>query len=264
MELFKLGFITVRLVDIIDISVVTFLFYKLYELLRGSIALRIIVAIGFVFLMWKAVELFDMLLLKSILDEFLGVGALALIIIFAAEIRRFLLILGKNTLISRAWQQLFTSTDDSTFDYNDLIDAVEEMKKARLGALIVLTGSDHLESIRETGDLIGAPVSERVLYSFFLKDSPLHDGAVIIDNNVIAAARCVLPLSRSTKLPPELGLRHRAAAGVSETSDALVIIVSEERQEISLASHGEIQRDVDLISLEGAIRKHYQQSKEGD
>lgn len=262
MELFKLGFITVRLVDIIDISVVTFLFYKLYELLRGSIALRIIIAIGFVFLLWKVVELLDMLLLKSILDEFLGVGALALIIIFSAEIRRFLVLLGKNTIISRAWQQLFTSTEEASFNYDHLIDAVEEINKAELGALIVLTGSDHLESIRETGDKIGAPVSERVLYSFFLKDSPLHDGAVIIDNNSIAAARCVLPLSRSTKLPPELGLRHRAAAGVTETSDALVIIVSEERQEISLANQGQIQRNVDLISLERAIRNHYLNKEE--
>ena len=262
MELFKLGFITVRLVDLIDISVVTFLFFKLYELLRGSLALRITIAIGFVFLMWKVVELLDMLLLKSILDEFLGVGALALIIIFSTEIRRFLLILGKNTILSRAWQQLFAPTEAGAFDYDDLIDAVEEIKKAELGALIVLTGQDHLESIRETGDLIGAPVSERVLYSFFLKDSPLHDGAVIIDNNVIAAARCVLPLSRSTKLPPELGLRHRAAVGVSEASDALVIIVSEERQEISLVKQGVIQRNVDLISLESGIRKHYQAKEE--
>lgn len=256
MELFKIGFVTIRLVDIVDISVVTFLFYKVYEILRGSLALRIIIALGFVFLIWKLVELLDMLLLKSILDEFLGVGAIALIIIFAAEIRRFLLLLGRNSIFAKAWQQLFQNTNTDEFAYNDLINAMEEIKRAELGALIILTGSDRLESIRETGDLIGAPVSERVLHSFFLKDSPLHDGAVIIENNQIVAARCVLPISRDPDLPPELGLRHRAAIGVSEASDALVLIVSEERQEISIVTHGKLTRNVDLITLEAAIRKH--------
>ncbi len=262
MELFKIGFITVRLVDIIDISVVTFLFYKLYELLRGSIALRIILAILFVFVGWKVVDLLDMVLLRSILDEFLGVGALALIIIFSAEIRRFLLLISKNTLISRALSQLFVSTREAEFSYDELIDGIVEIKRAKLGALIVLTGDDHLESIRETGDLIGAPVSERVLHSFFLHDSPLHDGAVIIDNYEIAAARCVLPLSREKNLPPELGLRHRAALGISEASDCLVIVVSEERQEISIARQAQLERNVDLITLESAIRAHYSSTKD--
>lgn len=257
MELFKIGFITIRLVDIIDISVVTFLFYRLYDLLRGSIALRIILALLLVFVGWKVVDLLDMVLLRSILDEFLGVGALALIIIFSSEIRRFLLLIGKNTIVSRALNQLFVSAQETDFSYDDLVDAVQEIKRSELGALIVLTGQDHLESIRETGDLIGAPVSERVLHSFFLKDSPLHDGAVIIDSYEIAAARCVLPLSRDKNLPPELGLRHRAALGVTEGSDCLVIVVSEERQEISIVKQSKIQRDVDLITLEGAIRKHY-------
>lgn len=261
MELFKIGFVTVRLVDIIDISVVTFLFYKLYELLRGSLAFRIILALGFVFLIWKIVELMDMLLLKSILDEFLGVGAIALIVIFASEIRRFLLLIGKNSIISKAWQQLFMNTVSEGFAYNDLVNAIEEIKRAELGALIVVAGGENLESIKETGDLIGAPVSERVLHSFFLKDSPLHDGAVIIENNLIAAARCVLPISRSPKLPPELGLRHRAAMGIAEVSDALVLVVSEERQEISVVSNGEIKRNVDLISLEAAIRSHLEKSE---
>lgn len=262
MELFKIGFVAVRLVDIIDISVVTFLFYKLYELLRGSLALRIIMAIGSVFLLWKLVDLMNMVLLKSILDEFLGVGAIALIIIFASEIRRFLLLIAKNTILARAWQQLSNTPEIKNFSINEVVDAVEEIKKSELGALIIMTGNDPLEAIKETGDLIGAPVSERLLYSFFLKDSPLHDGAVIISQNQIAAARCVLPLSRRSNLPAELGLRHRAALGISEASDAVVLIVSEERAEISIASHGELQRNVDLITLEGTIREHFQTVQE--
>lgn len=261
MELFKIGFVTIRLIDIIDISVVTFLFYKLYELLRGSIAIRILTALLTVFLLWKLVDLLDMLLLKSILDQFLGVGAIALIIIFAAEIRRFLLIIGKNTLLSRAWDQIFRTTQEE-IEYDEIVDAIEAIKKAGLGALIVLTGRDVLENIKETGDEIGAAFSERLLYSIFLTDGPLHDGAVVIDNNEIAAARCVLPISSNPNLPPELGLRHRAALGMAETSDALVIIVSEERHEISLAQDGALQRNVDLITLEGAIRKFYRFERE--
>lgn len=128
MELFKLGFITIRLVDIIDISVVTLLFYKLYDLLRGSLAIRILFALLTVFLFWKLVDLLEMVLLKSILDEFLGVGAIALIVIFSAEIRRFLVILGRNTLLSRAWGQVFAG-QSSNFAYHELVRGVEDMAK---------------------------------------------------------------------------------------------------------------------------------------
>lgn len=256
MELFKIGFVTIRLVDIIDISVVTFLFYKLYELLRGSIAIRILTAILTVFLLWKLVDLLDMVLLKSILDQFLGVGAIAVIILFATEIRRFLIILGKNTILARAWDQIFSSGASSQIDVNEIVDAIEEMVREELGALIIVAGQDSLERIQETGDPIGAAVSERLLHSIFLKDSPLHDGAVIIADNQIAAARCVLPLSTRRDLPAKLGLRHRSALGISETSDSLVIIVSEERQEVSLAREGHLRRKVDLITLEGALRQH--------
>lgn len=257
MELFKIGFVTIRLVDIVDISVVTFLFYKLYELLRGSIAIRILTALLSVFLLWKLVDLLDMVLLRSILDQFLGVGAIALIIIFAAEIRRFLIILGKNTIIARAWEQIFTSTETSEIHFNELVDAIEEINEERLGALIVITGKNHLDAIKETGDRIGAKVSERLLHSIFLKESPLHDGAVIIDQDEISAARCVLPLSTRSDIPPELGLRHRSALGISESSDCLVVIVSEERNEISIVREGNLQRNVDLITLESALRQHY-------
>lgn len=259
MELFKIGFLSVRLIDIIDISVVTFLFYRLYELLRGSIAVRILFALLAVFLLWKFVDLLEMVLLKSILDQFLGVGAIALIVIFAAEIRRFLVLLGRNTILSRVWGQIF-SNQVSTFPFHELVRAVEGLEQQGLGALIVVAGQENLDRFKETGDPIGAGVAERLFLSIFLKDSPLHDGAVIIDKGLVAAARCVLPLSTKPDLPPELGLRHRSALGMSEASDALVIIVSEERQEISIAKEGILQRDIDPISLEAALRKHFESS----
>lgn len=259
MELFKIGFITVRLVDIIDISIVTILFYRLYELLRGSIAVRILVAIVSVFITWKLVDLLDLVLLKSILDQFLGVGAIALIILFAPEIRRFLIMLGKNTIFDRALRQLSLTQQEKRYYIESLIEGVEDLKKGKLGALIVLTGSDNLERIQETGEILGSEVSEHLLYSIFLPASPLHDGAVLIDNNRVAAARCILPLTDNKDLPPELGLRHRSALGVSEQTDALVIIVSEERQEISVAYEGELERNLDRFNLEKRIRKFYGQ-----
>lgn len=256
MELFNVGFLTVRLIDVIDISLVTYLFYKLYHLLKGSIALRIMFAIGVVFFVWKLVDLLDMVLLKTILDQVIGVGAIALIVIFAAEIRRFLVMLGRNSIIAKAWEQFFTKAE-TQHSYEELVKGIEEIAKAGLGALIVVTGGDSLDRIKETGDPIGAEVSERLLYSIFLKDGPLHDGAVIIDHNRIAAARCILPLSHNSALPPELGLRHRAGLGLAEGTDALVIVVSEERGEVSLVKEGKFQRDVDVITLEGELRAHF-------
>ncbi len=256
MELFKIGFITVRLIDMIDVSVVTFIFYRLYHLLRNSIALRILFALTLVFLFWKLVDLLDMVLLKSILDQIIGVGAIALIVIFSAEIRRFLVVLGRNSFLSKAWEQFFTKAEIQ-HSYEELVAGIEEIAKAGLGALIVITGQDSLDRFKETGDQIGAEVSERLLYSIFLKDGPLHDGAVIIDKNKIAAARCILPLSSNPSLPPELGLRHRSGLGLSEGTDALVIVISEERREISIVKEGKLQRKVDVITLEAALKDHF-------
>lgn len=259
MELFKVGFLTIRLIDLIDISIVTFLFYRLYLLMRGTIAMRILIAITTVFFVWKLVDLLDLVLLKTILDQFIGVGAIALIVLFSAEIRRFLVLLGRNSIIAKAWEQFFTKAE-TQHSYEELVAGIEEIAKAGLGALIVVTGADPLDRIKETGDPIGAEVSERLLYSIFLKDGPLHDGAVVIDHNRIAAARCVLPLSQNQNLPPELGLRHRAGLGISEGTDALVLVVSEERNEVSVIKEGKLKRNVDVITLEGALRDHFNPS----
>ncbi|MFM2376239.1 MAG: hypothetical protein RLZZ165_1336 [Bacteroidota bacterium] len=256
MELFSIGFLTVRLVDLFDISVVTVLFYQLYHLLKGSIAMRILIAIMVVFFMGKLVDLLDMVVLRTILDQFIGVGAIAMIVIFSAEIRRFLILLGRNSIIAKAWEQFFNKAE-TQHSYQELVKGIEEIAKAGFGALIVITGADPLDHIKETGDPIGAEVSERLLFSIFLKDGPLHDGAVVIDHNRIAAARCILPVSQSNKLAPELGLRHRAGLGLAEASDALVIVVSEERNEVSIVKEGHLSRDVDVITLEGALRDHF-------
>ncbi|MDX2246798.1 MAG: diadenylate cyclase [Bacteroidia bacterium] len=258
MELFKIGFVTVRLVDVIDISIVAFLFYKLYENLKGSLAVRVTSLIISVFLVWKLVDLLNFRLLGTILDEFLGLGAIAIVIIFAPEIRRFLSVISKNTLIDRIMRQV-TSRTESDSTYREVVEALKSLRASGNGALIVLVGSNPLSEIQETGDRLDANITARLIYSIFQKESPLHDGAMILQNNRISAVRCILPISKNPRIDPELGLRHRSALGVTEISDSLAIVVSEERRELSIASEGELVRNIDYQEIESAISKHFQQ-----
>ncbi len=258
MELFDIGFVTVRLVDILDISLVSLLIYNLYRNIRGRLALRIMSLVISVFLVWKLVDLLDFRLLGSILDEFLSLGAVALVIIFAPEIRSFLSAISKNTLFDRIVRQVSSgSVSDET--YREVVDALKSLRATGNGALIIFTGSDPLNEIQETGDRLNSTIAARLIYTIFQKESPLHDGAMILHDDRIAAVRCILPISKSTELDPELGLRHRSALGITEQSDTLAIIVSEERREVSLAYRGKLKRNVDYHEVEDAIKNHYQQ-----
>jgi uncharacterized protein (TIGR00159 family) len=262
MELFKIGFVSVRLVDIIDISIVTILLYKLFEVIRGTVAVRIIVVLISIFLVWKLVDLLDLVLLKSILDQvFLGLGAVALVIIFASEIRRFLAEISRNTLLDR----LFTQAGPRVvagITYREVVDAVKYICERGDGALIVIVGRNLLEAIQNTGDRLNADVSARLIESIFQKYSPLHDGGMIIQDNKIVAARCILPIHDKPDLPPHLGMRHRAAIGVTEISDALAIAVSEERQEISIAYMGKLSSNLNYTELDEIISSHFQKLTE--
>lgn len=256
MELFKIGFLPVRIVDLIDISIVAFLFYKLYDWLRGSLAIRIAIAILVVFLISYAVENLGLVLVDNILDQFIGVGFIAIIVIFAPEIRRFLNLFGRNSFLDRLLRgDPFQA--DVVKSIEEMMNGIEQMQKDGVGALIVLTGQEQLDRIVETGDMLNSEVSGRLLQSIFNTTSPLHDGAVVISGNRIIAARCVLPITEKTDFPPELGMRHRAAAGLSENSRALIISVSEETHQVSVAHEGELERDVDPMNLERIIREFY-------
>ncbi|MEM6262168.1 MAG: diadenylate cyclase CdaA [Bacteroidota bacterium] len=259
MELFKIGFVPVRLVDLLDVAVVTFLLYKLYEILRGSLALRVLSVVMVIFLMWRLVDLLGFVLLKSILDEFLGLGAVVLVIIFAPEIRKFLTAISKNTLFDRIIRQV-SARVDSTIVYQEISDALKDLRADGDGALIVFTGANPLTEIQATGDQLNADISARLIFTIFQKASPLHDGAMIIAQNKIAAVRCILPISRDTRIPAELGMRHRAAIGLTEVSDAMVLVVSEERREISIAHNGKLSRNLDFTEVEEAIKQHFQQT----
>lgn len=257
MELFNVGFVTVRLVDLLDITVVSVLFYKLYQNLRGRLAIRVISVVISIFILWKVVALLDFRLLGTILDEFLGLGAIAVVIIFAPEIRTFLSAISKNTLLDRIIRQVSVGTE-SDAAYREVVDALKSLRATGNGALIIFTGSDPLLDIQETGDRLDAIIAARLIYTIFQKESPLHDGAMILHDNKIAAVRCILPISKTSDLDPELGLRHRSALGISEISDSLAIVVSEERRELSLALHGDLRRNVDYQEIEEAIKAHYQ------
>ena len=219
--------------DAIEIVIVAYVLYQLYRLMRGTIAVQIALGLGALYLLQFVVELADMTVLTTVFGYFNQVFVLAVIIIFQPEIRRLLLLLGKNPIVRR-----FVATNDQSQIIDETVGAVEEMSNERIGALMAFQRSTGLRSYVETGDLLEAEVSRDLLLTIFYGQNPLHDGAVIINNRRVEAARCILPVSTSMKLSPQLGLRHRAAVGLTEQTDAFVVVVSEETGDISVSRDG--------------------------
>ncbi|MCK9303309.1 MAG: diadenylate cyclase CdaA [Bacteroidales bacterium] len=244
--LLELCFIAIKVVDVIDVVLVALLLYALYKLLKGTAAINIFLGIVAIFITWKIVEALQMKMLTEIFGAFISVGFIALIIVFQPEIREFLLMIGKplgdgNKKIP--WLKKF-SDKGRKYDYNILINVVYRFAKLKTGAIIVITKENLLTNIVQTGETINADLSGRLLGNLFFKNSPLHDGAVIITNNKIVAAACILPVSQNSSLPTDFGLRHRAAVGITEQTDAVAIIVSEERGTVSFASEGKVINDI--------------------
>jgi len=242
------AFITIRFLDILDILLVAFLLYQIYNLIRGTTAMNIFIGIFSLYLLWLLVKALNMQLLGSILGQVIGVGVIALIIVFQQEIRRFLLIISTRYITNRKFSldNLFSfgESKTSTIDINSIINACSNMSAFKTGALIVIAKRSDLMSFIKTGDIINADTSSRLLESIFFKNSPLHDGAVIIKNEKIIAARCILPITERLDLPPQYGMRHRAAIGIAEKTDAVVIIVSEETGAISFAKQDTIENNI--------------------
>ncbi len=252
-----LTFITVGWIDVIDILLAAFLLYQSYQLVRGSMAARILVGILTVIVTWGVVSLLEMELLSNILGQFINVGVIAALILFQSEIRQFLLVIGKAHYFRNLIMRSFFGASKTQVNIGQFIDAAVQMGSALTGALIVFEKEDDLKAIAKQGDEIDALASPRLIISIFNKYCPLHDGAMLIgQDGRIASVRCILPLSEDPDLDPELGTRHRAALGVTEACDAVVLVVSEERGSISIASHGKLYRD---LSPEDARRKltHY-------
>ncbi len=267
MPLFINAFIQIRLLDVIDVLLVAVLFYQLYILIRGTGAINIFLGILSIYLLWWLVRIFEMELLTAILGQFIAVGVLALIIVFQPEIRKFLLVIGKRSFIKPGSRELFkglwSMENDTDLNIPPIVNALESFAESRTGALVVITKESELESFMETGQKLDAIISEQLLGSIFYKNSPLHDGAVIISNNRIRAARCVLPVSEARRFPVTLGLRHRAALGISEQSDAVALVVSEQSGKISWCKAGEIRRNIKPLQLKELLAKDFLSEKPG-
>ena len=229
--------------DVVDIILVAILLYGTYYLLRGTTAMRIFLGIVALFLIWQIVDALHMELLSSILGAFVSGGFLALVIIFQPEIRKFLFTIGTQANMSRIGRFfgfLKPQKNKTRLDTYEVVTACKNMARIKQGALIVITRQNPLIDIVETGVGINAKISSPLIENIFFKNSPLHDGAMVISNNSITAARCILPVSDRTDIPGQYGLRHRAAVGLSENNDPLIIVVSEETGNISLVSNGKI------------------------
>lgn len=259
----EFDFLKITLIDVIDILLVALLIYYVYSLIRNTLAVNLILGMFIIVILYFVVRTLDMRLMEAIINKFISVGLISLVVIFQPEIRRFLLHIGRNTFMqqNRAWYTyLFGKKDAAQDNYariKPILDACKSMKKSRTGALMVIVKFYDEQLFANSCELIDAKISKRLLESIFQKNSPLHDGAVVIAENKIKSASCILPLTDNDKLPPHFGLRHRAGIGISENTDAVAIIVSEETGELAYAKQGRIRGNVSFGELERLLNKDF-------
>lgn len=238
-----MDFLDIRIIDIVDIVLVAFLLYYLYNLVKGTVAINILVGIIIVYAIYIFTQLLEMELLSKILGGFLGVGMFALIVVFQQEIRKFLLMLGSTNFNARRrfFKKLNLMGKDNGPNTNveSIIAACKKMSASNTGALIVIQRNNSLDFVKNSGDQMNLEVNQPIIESIFFKNSPLHDGAMIIEENRITATRVILPVTNDRKIPLRFGLRHRAAVGISEKTDAVCLVVSEETGQISYLKDGD-------------------------
>ncbi len=238
-------FITIRFLDVVDIFLVAFLLYQLYLLIRGTVAMRIFIGVFAIYMFWLIIKAMNMELLGSILGQVIGVGVIALLIVFQQEIRQFLLMLGNQNFLNRhlpfiRYFSFSKSSPVSKSHIDTIVKAVYHLAENYTGGLLVISKDSELKTYISSGETINADISDQLINNIFYKDAPLHDGAIIIVRDKIKAAGCVLPVSQSVDIPKHMGLRHRAAVGMSERTDSVVIVVSEQTGGISIAKQGKI------------------------
>jgi diadenylate cyclase len=239
----------ITILDIIDIFLVALILFQLYRLIRGTAAFSIFMGIFIIYLFWIVVKALKMELISALLGQVIGVGMIALIIVFQQEVRRFLLVIGSK-YVSRSRFSLgrfFSPIRDeqqSPRETEEIVKACDEMSRNKTGALIVIGRKSNLEIFSEGGEILRARVSAELLVTIFFKNTPLHDGAVLIEGGKILAARCPLPVTEQVLLNPRFGMRHRAAVGMSEHTDALIIVVSEETGFITVVDTGDIRENI--------------------
>jgi len=263
MQAFDFKLFRITPFSILDIVLLAIIIYQLYNLIRGTIAANIFIGLALIYVLYFIVPEDKMPLLAGILKKVADVGIIAVIVLFQQEIRRFLLLVGKNASLQRnkAWWQYFFGKaqieKDNYARIKPIIDACKSLKQTRTGALIVFVKYYDEQFYQNSCEIIEAKISKRLLESIFQKNSPLHDGAVVISENKIKSASCILPLTEKTDLPTQFGLRHRAGIGVTESNDATAIIVSEETGEISYARQGRIKMNISFAELEKLLNKDF-------
>ncbi len=261
--MFEIGGLNIRVVDILDILIAAYLIYIVYKYVKGTVAVNILMGIILFFILLTIVTRLEMRLLSLMLGSVAGIGFIGLLVIFQPEIRRFLLMIGDKTLKRRFdfIDKLFSQTGIHISEHieqyaNEIVTAASVLGKDKTGGLIILTKSEELELV-DSGKLIDAKVSASLLENLFFKNAPLHDGAVVIRENKIVAASCILPVSESKSIPSDLGLRHRAGLGATENTNHLAVIISEETGSLSYAYDGKLFIDVSLDELRIKITKYY-------
>lgn len=256
-ELFKIGFLSFSFLDLIDIVLVSFIIYKLFTVIRGTIASQIFIGLIIVLLLSFTAQAANLKALGWLLKLVSDIWVIAFIILFQPEIRRLLLLLGRNPLLG-----MFMHKDEANV-FDTITDAAFEMARVQHGALIVISKSSSIKSIIETGEPINSKVNKNLIRSIFYPRSPLHDGAVVIKGDTIEAARCTLPLSQTNVIDGiALGMRHKAGVGISEQADVICVIVSEETGGISIAENGHLIRGLSKESLKKRLNDSIYVSKE--
>lgn len=249
-ELFKIGFLTVTFLDVVDILIVSFIVYKLYMLLRGTIAAQIFLGLIIILIISFTAQAIQFKALNWLLKLVTDIWVIAFVILFQPEIRRLLVILARNPVM-----KIFSKHDMSE-SAEIIVDAAFELSQRQYGALIVIVRETGIRTYIESGELLGAKLSKSLLTSIFFPKSSLHDGAVIVKGNIIEAARCTLPLSVTTQVDGEnLGMRHRAGIGMSEQADVISVIVSEETGGISMAENGKLTTGLSKDSLRKKLKE---------
>lgn len=258
MEIFK-DLLKFNVIDIIDVFLVALLLYYVYKLVKGTVAINIFIGIVIIYFIYLITDVLQMIMLSKILGGFMSVGLIALIVVFQQEIRKFLLMVGSTNISKRKkffkqFNFLKTETENNT-DVEAIIAACNKMATTKTGALIVFECNNNLDFLASTGDEMKIKVTQPIIESIFFKNSPLHDGAIIIANNIVKATRVILPVNNEKTLPQRFGLRHRAAVGITEKTDSLALVVSEESGQISYFKDGEFIMFKDTQELTQIIKK---------
>lgn len=247
------------LIDMIDVFLVSFLMYHIYKILKGTVGINIFIGIGLVIVLYKITQLMQMEMISFLLGNLISAGTIGLIVIFHPEIRKFLLMMGTTNFTTKrklVKQLNFLKNETKTLlNTRNLIKACSKFSKNKTGALIVIERSNSLDFVKSKGDDMQIEMNPIILESIFYKNGPLHDGAIIIRENTIVATRVVLPLS-DKNMPSKLGLRHRAAVGITEKTDALCLVVSEETGEIAFVVDGDFHFFKSTYKLEEFLKSY--------